>query len=228
MSVIGSNENGEIGTAETEITAFQPFFVEHNPPRILTEGDQISLPVVLRNYLNKSQTVDLEMKPESWFTLTGPDHQRASVPAGDSSRETFDLKVVAAVKDGSFPAHEYSLNPDPRRTALLTAYVAHILVMTQSKGKPTPTQEAANQTAVLKRALDYLAQRTSEIDEPYLLASYALAAFDGGDAARAGPAIAKLRALARQEGNMTYWSLEKPTRRFMVGDSRGASKLPPS
>ncbi len=58
MSVIGSTENGELGVAETEFKAFQPFFVEHDPPRVLTEGDQISLPIVLRNYLEREQPVE--------------------------------------------------------------------------------------------------------------------------------------------------------------------------
>src|SRR5204862_714874 len=100
MSVIGSTEDGQIGTVEKEIKAFQPFFVEHDPPRVLTEGDEISLPVVLRNYLERDQIVDLEIKPESWFTLQGPARQHANVSAGDAARQTFDLKAVASVKDG--------------------------------------------------------------------------------------------------------------------------------
>jgi hypothetical protein len=399
LSVIGSTEDGEIGTAETEFKAFQPFFVEHDPPRVLTQGDQISLPVVLRNYLDKAQQVDLEMKPESWFTLTGPARQRANVPAGDSSRETFALTAVASITngkqrvtatgaeagdaiekpvtvhpdgeevsatasdiiagnaalevnvpavaipnstraelkvypnlmahliesveaimsrpygcgeqtisstypsllflrnyrktgqdsalsaraqrylqegysrllnyrnedggftywgrgdadpaltayalrflteardlisvdekvvdgarawlakqqapDGGFPAHEYwSTKPDPRRTALLTAYVAHVLAMTQSKasdGGNAAEQKTSDSPNGLKRALDYLAPRTDEIDEPYLLAAYALAAFDAGDAVRAAPVIARLRTLAHQESGSTYWSLETNT-----------------
>jgi uncharacterized protein YfaS (alpha-2-macroglobulin family) len=67
---------------------------------VLTEGDQISLPVVLRNYLERAQAVELEIKPESWFTLQGPALQRASVPAGDATRQTFQLQAVASVKDG--------------------------------------------------------------------------------------------------------------------------------
>ena len=58
LPVIASTEDGEIGTAEKEILAFQPFFIEHDPPRVLTEGDEIALPVVLRNYLDKTQVVE--------------------------------------------------------------------------------------------------------------------------------------------------------------------------
>src|SRR5256885_10494047 len=85
MSVIGSTEDGQIGTVEKEIKAFQPFFVEHDPPRVLTEGDEISLPVVVRNYLDSAQTVRLEIKPESWFALLGPATKSVNVTAGDAT-----------------------------------------------------------------------------------------------------------------------------------------------
>src|SRR5205807_3752439 len=100
MSVIGSTEDGQIGTVEKEIKAFQPFFVEHDPPRILTEGDEISLPVVVRNYLDRAQTVNLQIKPESWFALLGPATKGVNVAAGDATRGTFDFRASASVKDG--------------------------------------------------------------------------------------------------------------------------------
>ena len=100
VAVIGSTEDGRIGVTEKKIKAFQPFFVEHDPPRVLTEGDEISLPVVVRNYLSRAQKVDLEIKPEGWFSLLGPAQKQTSVVAGDAKRETFDFRVVASVKDG--------------------------------------------------------------------------------------------------------------------------------
>jgi hypothetical protein len=100
MSVIGSTVDGEVGTVEKEIRAFQPFFVEHDPPRVLTEGDEIQLPVVLRNYLDKQQTVKLDIKPEDWFMLTGPAQRSADVPAGEAARETFNFRAVASVREG--------------------------------------------------------------------------------------------------------------------------------
>lgn len=100
MSIIGSTADGELGTAEREIKSFQPFFVEHDPPRVLTEGDEIALPVVLRNYLDKPQAVDLEIKPEKWFSLMGASQKRAEVRAGDASREVFSFRATTSVKDG--------------------------------------------------------------------------------------------------------------------------------
>ena len=391
MSVIGSTEDGQIGVTEKEFTAFQPFFVEHDPPRILTEGDQISLPVVVRNYLNREQNVSLQIKPESWFSLLGTATQNLKVAAGDSANGTFDFRATAAVKDGKqqitaiagdandaiekpvtvhpdgeeksasasdilsdtgsvtlqvpgtavpnstkaelkiYPnllAHvaesveailerphgcgeqtisstypsllllrnlkntgqatplrataekylhagyarllnyrddsggftywghgdpdlaltAYALrflndanevmaiddevirqarawlikqqradgswavykyhdreNEDKARTAMLTAYVARVMAMVSDKNKNAETE------VVLKRALAYVSARVDEIDEPYLIASYALARLESGDVNGAAKAIAKLRSLAREENGGSYWSLETNT-----------------
>src|SRR5205823_8566322 len=98
--VIGSTEDGQIRTVEKDIKAIQPFFVEHDPPRILTECDQISLQLVVRNYLDQAQTVNLEIKPESWYALLVPTTRSVNVAAGDATRGTFDFRANAAVKDG--------------------------------------------------------------------------------------------------------------------------------
>src|SRR5437867_3003790 len=100
MAVVASTMDGRIGMTEKEILAFQPFFLEHDPPRILTEGDEIALPVVLRNYLNKDQSVDLSIKPESWFTSLESTRKKASIKAGEAGREIFGFKAVASVKEG--------------------------------------------------------------------------------------------------------------------------------
>jgi len=100
MSVIGSTEDGQIGVVDKEIKAFQPFFVELDPPKVLTEGDEISLPVVVRNYLAKPQNVSLEVKPENWFALLGTGNRTTHVAANDAARETFTLSVISAIENG--------------------------------------------------------------------------------------------------------------------------------
>ncbi|MBA3241676.1 MAG: carboxypeptidase regulatory-like domain-containing protein, partial [Acidobacteria bacterium] len=414
MSVIASTEDGQLGTFEKEFQAFQPFFVEHDPPRILTEGDEISLPVVLRNYLERAQGVDLEITSEPWFTLTGPARQRAEVASGDAARPTFDFRAVASISDGkqritakgpdasdaiekpvtvhpdgeektqtsatvfgeagaldlnvpagivagslrgelkiypnlaahvmesvegimqrpygcgeqtissaypsvlvlnyaeaggrgkggieprvaalarrytregyerllgyrareggftywgrgepdlaltayalrfltdasgvievdedvvketrewlvrqqrvdgSWSGYNWDGAGDKRRTALTTAYIARVLART-SKGAPAMEPATAgkvpngngkspngNSKALppLACALRYLAERIEEVDEPHLIASYALAWLDAGERAGAARAVEKLRALAHDEGAATYWSLETNT-----------------
>ena len=100
LSLIGSTVDGQIGTVEKDIRAFQPFFAELDPPKILTEGDEISLPVVLRNYLDKSQSVDVQFKPESWFTMLSPARKKSEVKANDSTNEIFSFKAISAINKG--------------------------------------------------------------------------------------------------------------------------------
>ncbi len=394
MSVIASTTDGQIGVAEREIRAFQPFFIEHDPPRVLTEGDEIALPIVVRNYLDRAQPVTLEIKPENWFALTGPARKQAQVAAGDARRETFGLRALATVKDGkqritavgaeasdavekpvtvhpdgqeitetasrlfnesttleinipasaiknsaqselkiypnlmthviesieailqrpygcaeqtisstypsllvlgyykrngedfpplaqtarryaqsgyerllgyrgesggfsywgrgeadlaltayalrflndasefievdkdvikgarewiikqqqkdgSWPAPSRTVGKDSRQTAMVTSFIARVLAASK-----TATDDTSHQTerqAALKRALDYLARPVAEVDEPYLIASYAIAAADAGEQARAESALARLRALARNDAGMIYWALESNT-----------------
>ncbi len=100
LSLIGSTVDGQIGTVEKDIRAFQPFFAELDPPKILTEGDEISLPVVLRNYLDKTQSVDVQFKPESWFTMLSPARKKSEVKANDSTNEIFSFKAISSINKG--------------------------------------------------------------------------------------------------------------------------------
>jgi uncharacterized protein YfaS (alpha-2-macroglobulin family) len=120
--------------------------------------------------------------------------------------------------DGSWGPHQFAVTSqtETRQRAVLTAYIARILAATEAKLvseaiEASPEQERTALAESLKRALDYIGQRSKEIDEPYLLASYALALIELRDAARAKPVLEKLRSLARTEGVGTYWSLETNT-----------------
>jgi hypothetical protein len=105
MTVLASTKNGEIGYAEKEFEAFQPFFLDHDPPKILTVGDSIDLPVVVRNYLPQAQKVNIEMKPASWFDLLKPGKQAISVNAGESTFVVFPFRAKTAVKSGKQQVH---------------------------------------------------------------------------------------------------------------------------
>ena len=100
MTVLASTKTGEIGVADTEIQAFQPFFLEHDPPKVLTIGDSVDLPVVVRNYLQQSQQLNIEMKPATWFELQHPGSQQISVNAGESTTAIFPFRATAMVNAG--------------------------------------------------------------------------------------------------------------------------------
>lgn len=100
LAAIASTEAGEIGTAETDIRAFQPFFVDHSPPRILTVGDEIELPVSIRNYLEAPQTAAVSLNPEPWIELLGPPRRELRIAPGESANAVFRFRAVSAVTDG--------------------------------------------------------------------------------------------------------------------------------
>jgi A-macroglobulin TED domain/Alpha-2-macroglobulin family/MG2 domain/Carboxypeptidase regulatory-like domain/A-macroglobulin receptor binding domain/Macroglobulin domain MG3 len=100
MAAVVSTADGQVGTVEKEIVSFQPFFVEHDPPRSLTQGDEIQLPVVVRNYMDKDQPVDLTLKPADWFTALNGTSRTAQVKAGETTREIFPFKAVKTTNAG--------------------------------------------------------------------------------------------------------------------------------
>jgi uncharacterized protein YfaS (alpha-2-macroglobulin family) len=68
-SMIASTERGTLGAANSSLRVFQDFFVDLDLPVVLTEGDQVSLPVAIYNYTDANGEVRLKLKDEDWFRL---------------------------------------------------------------------------------------------------------------------------------------------------------------
>lgn len=100
MYSIASTKGGKIGVAEKEITAFQPFFVDLDPPKFLTKGDEISLPIQVRNYTEKKQNVNVTMTKADWFSFIGQDKQQVDVDKGSSANAIFGFKAIEALQKG--------------------------------------------------------------------------------------------------------------------------------
>jgi hypothetical protein len=99
-----------------------------------------------------------------------------------------------------------SKTPDKRQTIMLTAYVTRTLASL----KPSLISDAKVNEEHLEKAFRYLSERVAEIDEPYLLASFALAA-ESKHPQEAALAHQKLRTLAHSEREGAYWNLETNT-----------------
>jgi hypothetical protein len=100
MSVIASTEGGQVGVAEKELRTFQPLFLEHDPPKVLTEGDRIHLPVVIRNYTAKSQSLETELRVESWFSPLSAPRQSITVAANSDASSIFSFRADHSVRKG--------------------------------------------------------------------------------------------------------------------------------
>lgn len=62
VAVIASTLDGKSAEAAAEIRAFQPFFLDLDPPAVLTTGDRVDLPITVRNYEDQPQSLDLKFE----------------------------------------------------------------------------------------------------------------------------------------------------------------------
>ncbi len=100
MYTVASTKNGKVGFAEKEVTAFQAFFVDLDPPKFLTNGDEIYLPTQVRNYTEKKQMVDVTMSPANWFSFIDQDKKQVDVASGQTENAVFGFKAITPIKDG--------------------------------------------------------------------------------------------------------------------------------
>lgn len=101
LYAVGSTETGAVGLVEKEIQTFQPFFAELDPPKILTEGDEIWLPVPVRNYTNKNQTVAVSMAENDWSNVAaGGATRQIEIAPNASQNAVFNFRAVNPVEAG--------------------------------------------------------------------------------------------------------------------------------
>ena len=96
LSMSAVSAAGQLGRQQLPIKVFQPFFVELNLPVSLTRGDEVSVPVVVYNYLDEPQAVEIEVAEGEWFTLLGDDPQpkrTINLEAGAVSSIGIPLKI---------------------------------------------------------------------------------------------------------------------------------------
>jgi hypothetical protein len=137
VAVIGSTLDGRIAEASADIRAFQPFLVDLDVPQVLTAGDEISLPVPVRNYLERAQKVTVAAKLPPELRLLEPVRQPGDVAASSSANAVLALRaettakkapvrVTAAGISGSDSIEKpTAIHPDgERRTSAVTSVIA--------------------------------------------------------------------------------------------------------
>lgn len=116
LSASAVSAAGQLGGGDFPIKVFQPFFVDLNLPVSLTRNDQVSVPVVVYNYLDAPQTVTIEVQPSEWFERTGEsagEPLKVSLAPREIRAASLPIRVlkvgrwkleVAARSDGAEPA----------------------------------------------------------------------------------------------------------------------------
>ncbi|MFQ5731742.1 MAG: MG2 domain-containing protein [Planctomycetaceae bacterium] len=85
--------DGRLGAARTDVRVFQPFFVDLDLPVALMRGDEVGVPVVVYNYLDKPQTVRLSLKKADWFEPLDGETRSVELPAGGVRSTHIRLRV---------------------------------------------------------------------------------------------------------------------------------------
>ncbi len=93
LSASAVTANGHLGSAQTSIKVFQPFFVDLNLPVTLTRGDEVSIPVVVYNYLAKPQVVELKFETAPWFDLRGEPLRQIDLAPNEVRSLSYRLQV---------------------------------------------------------------------------------------------------------------------------------------
>ena len=95
LTALASAQDGRIGSATAPIRVFQDFFVDIDLPLALTQGDEVSMPVAVYNYLETGQQVQLTLEDQEWFESIGDPVQLVDVAPGDVTAVYFPIKVTA-------------------------------------------------------------------------------------------------------------------------------------
>jgi hypothetical protein len=102
LHALASTVDGRIGVLEQKFRTFQPLFVDLDLPQVLTVGDEIQLPVNLRNYTGHGVTLPVTAKAADWLKLLTPSTVHASVGSDGSTPVVFGLRADHMADEGAF------------------------------------------------------------------------------------------------------------------------------
>jgi len=94
LSMSALSRRGVFGSGSVPLTVFQDFFVDIDFPVALTQNDRISVPVAVYNYIDRAQTVTLDVDAEPWFELLGPATSKVDVDANGVAGARFEIKAL--------------------------------------------------------------------------------------------------------------------------------------
>jgi len=93
ITSFASTANGQLGSMLAQLRVFQDFFVDIDLPVALTEGDEISIPVALYNYLPREQQIKLVLEKGDWFDLVKDGEITVKLKKDEVSVAYFPIRV---------------------------------------------------------------------------------------------------------------------------------------
>ena len=142
VSVVASDRDGNLGSAELGLRVFQDFFVEPDLPRFLTVGDEIDVPVSIFNYLDEAQTIQLDVAAGDWFEFAGEPQTSFAIGANEVAAAYIPIRVT------EFGSHELQITAKGNKMSDAVVKPVDVLPDGQQtfavqNGKLLPDQEFA-------------------------------------------------------------------------------------
>ncbi|MEN6401667.1 MAG: MG2 domain-containing protein [Armatimonadia bacterium] len=106
ITALANSMLGALGSTTGNLRCFQDFFIDIDLPVALTQGDRVSVPVAVYNYLPEPQKVRLELAKADWFELTGPDKHELEIGANDVDVRYFTI-TARKIGSGKMLVHGY-------------------------------------------------------------------------------------------------------------------------
>jgi hypothetical protein len=100
LHALGSTGDGRFASLDQTFKTFQPFFVDLDAPQVLTVGDEITLPVNLRNYTAHSIALPVVARTADWLSLLSPSTVQANVPSNGTKAVSFGIRAVKTAEAG--------------------------------------------------------------------------------------------------------------------------------
>ncbi|MEO0137069.1 MAG: MG2 domain-containing protein [candidate division WOR-3 bacterium] len=94
ITMFASTSQGELGSELSQIRVFQDFFVDIDLPLSLTQGDEISIPVALYNYLPRSQKIKIVLEKGEGFEILGDREITKTLNKDEVSVVYFPIKMT--------------------------------------------------------------------------------------------------------------------------------------
>ncbi|MDD5289455.1 MAG: alpha-2-macroglobulin family protein, partial [Dehalococcoidales bacterium] len=90
-AVAVSKEKG-LGVTENSLTVFQPFFLTIDLPYSAIRGEEFPVRVAVYNYLDTTQSVQVDIEKNDWFELLGPATETIEIGANDIGSAEFMIR----------------------------------------------------------------------------------------------------------------------------------------
>ncbi|MEM1295211.1 MAG: alpha-2-macroglobulin family protein [Verrucomicrobiota bacterium] len=89
------SRSGLLGSFEDGIRVFQDFFIDIDFPTELTQGDEVTVPIAVFNYLTEPQSIRLNAQPADWYELVSDVPEKTvDASAGGVLQASYRIRAI--------------------------------------------------------------------------------------------------------------------------------------